>query len=508
MTEVMMSNNFDSPIQTSFLALSPLTSIKQAIESMAKAQTSCVFIVEDKKLLGIFTERDVVHITVKTEIINDLKLIDVMTTTVITIKMTDTENIFTLSKLFHKHKVRHLPVLNEQDQIVGVVTPQSLRNVFKPEYLLRYIRVEEVMNKKIICSFPEDSILTLAKKMVAYHISCVVIVKAKTSFPVGIVTERDIVQFHNLGLNHHTIDAQKIMSTPLFTMQPQDSLWSVHQKMQQLKVRRLVVNNSVGELAGIITQTQMLKVLDATELYQVVRQMQEVIEQQTNQLQQLNQELHIRNQELAHLSTVDELTQLVNRRKLNQFLNSQWHNLANSKQALSLIICDVDNFKLYNDTYGHLAGDKCLVKIARTLQNITRQNSDLVARYGGEEFIIVLPNTDKFGAECVAKNILTKIEELRIIHSCSTTSDYVTVSLGVAIAESGSLRLYCEADLFEIAESGLQSEIANPELTNSLKSLLKFADKLLYQSKAKGRNTYTLEVFCPKLFDENFKNRK
>ena len=400
---MIVKETLESPIQSSFLALPPSTLVKQGIASMAKARTSCVLIVEDQKLLGIFTERDAVQLTTKQALISSLTLAELMTTKVITLNASETEDIFALSQLFSKYRIRHLPIINNLNQVLGLVTPQSLRDILKPEHLLRYIRVEEVMNQKVIHALPDTSILLLSQKMASHRVSCIVIIDPLTLYPVGIVTERDIVQFLNLGLNFAEVSAQTVMSAPLSTVQPQFSLWAVHQLMQKLKIRRLVVTKQTGELAGIITQTQMLKMLDPMEMFLVMQQMQKIIDQQVQELQQLNQKLQIHNTELAHLSMVDELTQIVNRRRLNEFLDHEWQCLANCGKPLSVIMCDVDYFKAYNDAYGHLAGDECLIKIAQTLRSVTRQNSDLVARYGGEEFTVVLPDTDLPGAECVAK---------------------------------------------------------------------------------------------------------
>ena len=464
---MIVKETLESPIQSFFLALPPSTLIKQGIESMAKARTSCVLIVENQKLIGIFTERDAVQLTSKKSLISTLTLAELMTTKVITLKASETEDIFALSRLFSKHRIRHLPIIDNLNQVVGIVTPQSLRNVMKPEHLLRYIRVQEVMNKKVIHALPDTSIFVLSQTMASHRASCIVIIDPSTFYPVGIVTERDIVQFLNLNLDFAQVSAQSVMSTPLSTVKPQDSLWSVHQEMQKLKIRRLVITKQTGELAGIVTQTQMLKILDPMEMFLVMQQMQEIIDHQMHELLQLNQKLQIKNTELAHLSTVDELTGIVNRRRLNEFLHHEWQCLANRGKPLSVIMCDVDCFKAYNDEYGHLAGDECLVKIAQTLRSVTRQTSDVVARYGGEEFTVVLPNTDHTGAERVAKTILNQIQNLKIPHSSSSIANYVTVSLGVATV--------------------------NPDQSRSPAMLLQIADQLLYQSKQQGRNTYTIK---------------
>ncbi|MEO1147475.1 MAG: diguanylate cyclase [Cyanobacteria bacterium J06638_22] len=455
-------------IQSSFLAFPPSTLVKQAINTMAEARASCTLVIEDQKLLGILTERDVVRITTSTVLAETLTLAEVMTRNVITTTIFETQEIFPLSRMLSRNRIRHLPVLDEQNHVVGIVTPQSIRNLLKPEYLLRYVRVNDVMQKHVICGSPDSTVLVIAQQMASHRVSCVVITENQTSFPIGIITERDIVKFHQLGLDFPQTFALNVMSAPLFTMHPQDSLWGVHQKMQELNVRRLVMTHPTGELAGIVTQSQMLKMLDPTEMYHVMEQMQEIIDRQTNELQELNQKLQLANKELAHISTIDELTQIVNRRRFNEFLYREWERLSNTDQPLSLIMCDVDRFKSYNDIYGHLAGDECLVKIAKVLRGATRQVSDLVARFGGEEFALILPNTNIDGVTRVVEDILKRIQNLHIPHALPNSPGFVTVSLGAATI--------------------VPNQNSSPEL------LLQGADQLLYRAKQKGRNTYTLKV--------------
>ncbi|WP_271251597.1 diguanylate cyclase domain-containing protein [Pseudanabaena sp. Chao 1811] len=458
----------DIPIQTNFLSLPPSTSVKTAIKMMAEAQASCAIVIEEQKLLGIFTERDVVRITTNSTFVDTLALSELMTKDVVTLKISEASDIFSLSRLFSKNRIRHLPVIDEQNQVVGVVTPHSVRNILKPEYLLRYVRVMEVMSKQVIHGLPSDSILIIAQQMAIHRVSCIVIVDPQTLYPIGILTERDVVKFHHMNLDFTQVSAQEVMSTPLSTMCPEDSLWSVHQRMQALNVRRLVIQQSTGELAGIVTQTQMLKILDPTEMYHVMVQMQEIIEQQTKELHQLNQRLKIVNGELEKLSTIDELTQIDNRRRFNEFLAHEWQRLSYLVKPLSLILCDVDYFKRYNDTYGHVAGDECLIKIAKAIRAATRQTSDLVARYGGEEFAVVLPNTDSDGAERVSKNILTQVQSLQIPHASSEIMSFVTMSMGTVTVI--------------------------PNSSNSPEMSLQIADELLYQSKQQGRNTYNFRL--------------
>ncbi len=455
-------------IQESPLTMSPLTPLTEAILEMTTTCSSYVLAVEQQQLLGIFTERDLVRLVARKTKLDHLSLAEIITKKLITLNQQEIKDIFQVSKLLNQNKIRHLPVVDEQNRLLGIITPQSINKLIKPEYLLRHLKVRDAMATDVIFGFLNDSVFDLIQKMVAYPVSCIVIMADKANIPVGIITERDIAQFQTLNLNLEAISAQTVMSTPLATVQPDDSLWSVYQKMQQRRVRRLVVVKATGQLAGIVTQTQILKLPNPIELYQVIEHMQLVINEQTQQLQRLNQQLQATNEKLIDLAMMDELTQVMNRRRFNEYFEQQWQRLNVAQKPLSLIICDVDDFKLYNDIYGHVQGDRCLVEVAQALQQSTRQTIDLVARYGGEEFAIILPNCNLRGAKRVALDVIQRVKQLKIPHQGSSTTGYVTVSLGVA--------------------STIPSDESSP------KQLLQEADELLYRSKQKGRNTYRLRL--------------
>ncbi|WP_107667722.1 diguanylate cyclase domain-containing protein [Cyanothece sp. BG0011] len=174
---------------------------------------------------------------------------------------------------------------------------------------------------------------------------------------------------------------------------------------------------------------------------------------------------------LEYLATVDELTQVYNRRYFNEYFEREWRRLARERKFISLILCDVDYFKRYNDYYYHQAGDECLHEVAQCLKNLVKRPADLVARFGGEEFAIILSSTNRLGAEKVAKQLCQAIEGLEIPHCCSECSSYVTLSLGVAIT------------------------IPTPQV--SPQKLIKAADKALYQAKDMGRNCFSVCEFRP-----------
>ncbi|MEC4983053.1 MAG: diguanylate cyclase [Oscillatoria sp. PMC 1076.18] len=180
------------------------------------------------------------------------------------------------------------------------------------------------------------------------------------------------------------------------------------------------------------------------------------------QQSELYRQLEIANERLREIANLDSLTGVANRRQFNQVLNREWRRLARDGQPLSLIICDIDYFKKYNDHYGHPAGDKALKKVSGAIAQAAQRAADLAARYGGEEFVVILPNTDDCGAKAVAEKIRAAVKAVRIPHAQSTVSEYVTLSIGVATTI--------------------------PISSQSPQALIKAADTALYEAKAQGRD--------------------
>ncbi|OWZ84829.1 diguanylate cyclase [Natranaerobius trueperi] len=183
------------------------------------------------------------------------------------------------------------------------------------------------------------------------------------------------------------------------------------------------------------------------------------------------------NAKLEKLATIDELTQIPNRRLFDETLNNEWKRAKRDKTPLSLIILDIDYFKKYNDTYGHQQGDKCLKVISSRLSELILRPGDFAARYGGEEFAVILPNTQSDDSLMVAKRIREGIEGLNIPHVASRISDNVTISLGVTCVD------FDEVDYQKI------------EREDVLNSFINSADKALYEAKENGRNTAKFKSF-------------
>ncbi|WP_009630645.1 diguanylate cyclase domain-containing protein [Synechocystis sp. PCC 7509] len=186
------------------------------------------------------------------------------------------------------------------------------------------------------------------------------------------------------------------------------------------------------------------------------------------------------NQDLKRLAVTDGLTQIANRRQFDEYLNLEWQRLERENETLALIVCDIDYFKLYNDTYGHQAGDECLRVVAKAISRAIKRPADLVARYGGEEFAVVLPHTDELGAIAVAENIAEEIQQSKVVHNTSAVSEYITLSIGIA--------------------STIPSSEYAPEV------LFAVADKGLYEAKKQGRNRAVAKKLLPAYLLEETSN--
>ena len=191
------------------------------------------------------------------------------------------------------------------------------------------------------------------------------------------------------------------------------------------------------------------------EVLQHKENLEELVEDRTAELQ-------IANKRLEELSRVDGLTGIANRRRLDEELDREWKRMLREKRPLSVVLSDIDHFKLYNDTYGHQGGDECLKSVANAIKDSVNRPGDLTARYGGEEFCLVLPETNGLGAMQIAELVRKNVFELNMEHKSSPMAKVVTLSLGVATLI--------------------------PDIGSHPSVLLEAADRALYQAKGNGRN--------------------
>jgi diguanylate cyclase (GGDEF)-like protein len=189
----------------------------------------------------------------------------------------------------------------------------------------------------------------------------------------------------------------------------------------------------------------------------------------------LHQRLQEANAELERVSNTDGLTQVANRRCLDHRLSQEWQRLQREQQPLSLILCDIDYFKQFNDTYGHPRGDVCLAAVARALQSCIKRPADLVARYGGEEFVTVLPNTYLSGAIKVVQQVQSLVAALKITHETQLSNEFLTLSFGI--------------------------HTVVPNQFSDVQTALSRADQALYAAKESGRNRYAISPHASDVSD-------
>ncbi|AFZ09295.1 CBS sensor signal transduction histidine kinase [Oscillatoria nigro-viridis PCC 7112] len=320
-SRALYSSPLDRAIDRHPLTVAPETPIAQVLALMnpmrvscqlcgekqntvaSAAKRSCVLVVEDNRPIGIFTERDIVKLTTVAACTVGMTIADVMTRSPITLKQSESPDIFTAMFTLRQHQIRHLPVVDEDSRLLGIITREAIHEALQPIHLLTNLRcAADVMTKEVISAPTTASALDLAQLMVKNRVSSVVIVKEQTQhpdraiapiqnyqIPIGIVTERDIVQFHALELNLSEILAARVMSAPLFCISPGDSLWSVHQSMQRHCVRRLVVVGSQGELLGVVSQTNLPQVFNQSEMYGTIELLQQAVDDRATQLQKANE---------------------------------------------------------------------------------------------------------------------------------------------------------------------------------------------------------------------------
>ncbi|MGL1862818.1 MAG: diguanylate cyclase [Pseudodesulfovibrio sp.] len=195
------------------------------------------------------------------------------------------------------------------------------------------------------------------------------------------------------------------------------------------------------------------------------------------QLEELQQQLEETNEQLRLLSSMDGLTGLLNRRRFDELLEEEWQRDMRDCSPLSLLMVDIDHFKAYNDSYGHIMGDKCLKAVASGLAGSLQRHIDKVARYGGEEFAVILPGTEEEGAMRVAERMRQYIEDLNVEHNDSETSDSISVSIGVSTI------------------------VPDAKILSS--HLVDAADKALYKAKKEGRDKCCTESVCVESLSSN-----
>ena len=265
--------------------------------------SSYLVVLDGERVAGIVTERDFMRSIAAAVDLRRTKLGEVTVVPAVTVRGSEIGDTFALLAHMHRTGVHYLPVLDDCDRLLGVATWGRIRRTIQPLEFLKLRRVADVMATPVIHVPPCTPALELAQLMSDHRVSCIVIVQEQPStelercetvaplIPIGIVVERDILHLQQSGANLDDMTAETATSHPLFTVHPQDTLWTVHQQMQQWRVDRLVVAGNRGELLGIVTPSCFLNGLDLEDCSTELKHMQALLYSQTAELQRVNREL-------------------------------------------------------------------------------------------------------------------------------------------------------------------------------------------------------------------------
>jgi diguanylate cyclase (GGDEF)-like protein len=332
---------------------------------------------------------------------------------------------------------------------MGIFVVDAKGKLFYINQKAQQILSQEIIKELVIITqLPSVSQIYLANSNQIYPVSRLPIVRALQGESAAV----DDIELHQLN----KVIPLEMWATPI--MNEQGIVQYAIAAFQDITLRKRAELEKIG-------------IIKEREAKQAALQLNTQIQREIQERHKVEAALRKAHQELDRLATLDSLTQVANHRYLDDYLKQEWQRLSRVKAPLSLILCDIDYFKQYNDTYGSTAGDECLQQVAQAMCRAVKRLPDLVARYGGEEFAVVLPNTDADGAVIVASAIRWEVKMLRLAYHHSPIGQYVTLSIGVA----------------SIAQP--------PERDMSAHALVTLADMALYEAKAQGRNRIILKTF-------------
>lgn len=334
-------------------------------------QASCAIVTHSSgRLAGVFTERDLVQLMVEGHDLAHANIGDVLRDLPVTISPEQCRDISVPLFLMRRAKVQHLPVVTPQQKVLGIVTLGTLCQAIEATNFLQLWSVPAVMSTEVVCAAPSMSILEVACQMHAHHTSCAVVTcqKQQMTQPIGIITERDILQLQTLGIPMTTTFVEQVMSSPLFSVNPKDSLWSVYQQMHHHHIRRMVVVDS-NQILGIVNQDDLLHLFDPlatnalTESLQgQVKQLRlekvdllqcqsygietqqslEDINHANDQVQLLKQQNQRLQQELKHKEQAEtELSQQIKQERLLRLITQEIHRTTDLKELQSIVVHQV-----------------------------------------------------------------------------------------------------------------------------------------------------------------------
>ncbi|MBI5416968.1 diguanylate cyclase [Candidatus Poribacteria bacterium] len=279
-----MRNKFIKEMLTSnVICVSPDAYLPDVISLMRKKNISCVVITQDRKPLGIFTERDIVKTLCKNSDFKNLKINEIMTKSVLTAK--EEINIYELYDLLINNNIRHLIIVDNKNNIVGIITQTDIINNLGLEYFFEVKDIAKIMTRNVKTVTKKNLLRDVIVNMADNAVSCIVV--AENNKPVGIFTERDVVYLYNKGIDLKNITVNKVMSSPAVTVTVKTPLFQAVKLMSNKKIRRLVVVDDKGFIVGLMTQHDIVKGLEARYiqfLKDIIHKKEEIIKETKNDL--------------------------------------------------------------------------------------------------------------------------------------------------------------------------------------------------------------------------------
>ncbi|MGB3238654.1 MAG: PAS domain S-box protein [Geitlerinemataceae cyanobacterium] len=344
-----------------------------------EARSSCVVVMEREQPIGLLTEGDVVRSMARGFEIDRIPITEVMTPNPIVLHRSECRDVFYLLNLFAQHRIRHLPIVEENGRFAGLVTVDTLGKTLELGDFYKLRQVAEAMTPEAIGAKPTASVWDLIHLMAESRIGCVTIETPSQdkSEAVGMVTESDLVQVLALGLDPRQIPAQAIANVLPVVLRPSDSLWIAHQQMQQHKVRYLAVRGSEDEPTGIITQGSLMRLLTPMELYGTMQKLRQqiynlktekiaLLEKHHEELEHEASKLKLGNQTLQE--EIDRRQQIEIELRDSQELS----RVTFEKAAVGMFYCQLDGrFLRVNQRFCHLVGYSSDDLLQQTLFQMT-----------------------------------------------------------------------------------------------------------------------------------------
>lgn len=249
------------------------TLVSQVIDLLGNRQfeeVGCVLILNGAKLVGLLTAADVVQLIAQQQPLASLLVSEVMSQPVFTLQISELQEPLTVLSLLRRHKLQQLPILDQNANLVGLITPTSAYRSLRLANLMKLHQVKDAVTTKVLHAELDTSVVHLAQLMSAHQVSYVVIVECESELglrPVGLVTAQDIIQVQSRTSSLAQTSAQTVMHAPLLCLSLTDSLWLAHEEMQQRQVPCLVVVDEQGLLLGVVTRTDLLQSLNPLEIY-------------------------------------------------------------------------------------------------------------------------------------------------------------------------------------------------------------------------------------------------